>query len=120
MTTRAPSAASATAIAAPMPLVDPAMRARRPVMPNSIRESSGDISRHCRYLRQIGTQCQDAESDTLIRAVCLLREVATRIWWAQPKPSDYRWMVIRQLRGSFSPAVTSIFRLTAHSPYYYT
>src|ERR1700722_7995102 len=36
MTTRAPSAASATAIAAPMPLLDPATRVRRPAIPSSI------------------------------------------------------------------------------------
>src|ERR1700734_1420498 len=44
MTTRAPSAASATAIEAPMPLLEPATRARRPAIPSCMRESSADLA----------------------------------------------------------------------------
>src|SRR5271156_3297380 len=44
MTTRTPSAASATAIEAPMPLLEPATRARRPAIPSCMRESSDDFA----------------------------------------------------------------------------
>src|SRR5580693_4691952 len=80
MTTRAPSAASATAIAAPMPLLEPATRARRPLIPRSMSASpsrplesaltvfSQNYYTQCKYMQSHAAEPLDPAAEVNPRA----------------------------------------------------
>src|ERR1700722_2638461 len=81
MTTRTPSAASATAIEAPMPLLEPATRARRPAKQSCMRESSHYKLRHLRQKCPLGQDLLAPYAEqACLPGSCLCRRAAPAIF----------------------------------------